>query len=72
MVPPSCGYEEDLSGVGDSSSGLVSSFNKKLLACCSFPDPMVWQEDAFLNPGSNLNAYTFSPVSLIAGSSVTY
>ena len=44
----------------------ASALNKKLLLYCFLlPDPIAWQEDAFLVQWDNLDAYTFSPFSLI-------
>ena len=44
----------------------ASSLNKKLPVYCSLlPDPLAWQEDAFLVPWDNLDVYAFPPFTLI-------
>ena len=44
----------------------ASALNKKLPVYCSLlPDPLAWQEDAFLIPWDGLDAYVFPPFNLI-------
>ena len=44
----------------------ASALNKKLPVYCSLlPDPLAWQEDAFMIPWDGLDAYVFPPFILI-------
>ena len=67
LVPSSTGRSKSISDMGQSSSGIICISSEQENTGVMFPSSwsMAWQEDAFLVPWDNLDAYDFPPFSLI-------